>query len=50
MKEFKEGTVNILNRIYKFFFKSFDLNNEHFSNGICAKYRNSFERKKETKT
>ena len=43
MTVFKEGTVT-LNRIYKFFLKSFDLRNEHFSNGICAKCRKAFER------
>ena len=41
----KEGTVT-LNRIYKFFLKSFDSSNQHFPNGICTKCRKAFERKK----
>ena len=49
MAEVKEGTVT-LNRIYKFFLKSFDFSNEHFPNGICSKYRKALDWKKEIKT
>ena len=38
MTEIREGTVT-LNRLYKFFFKLSDLINEHFPNGICAKFK-----------
>ena len=34
MTEIKEVTLT-LNRISKFFFKSFDLSNKHYPNSIC---------------
>ena len=43
MTEAKQGSLT-LNRIYKFFLKSFDLSNEHFPNAIYFKCRKGFER------